>query len=132
MNVLVFAIFKAGIHLVRNYAIVFEHIHHVDKTPALGKVSSTIKAYKLTGLVLVAFTGNKHFREVGLNACFAQNLIFNERYAREAPASPRLVLIFYRGGLGNLNIGKLETGAVGHHNVVVGNSSERSCQHCKN
>ena len=69
--------------------------------------------------------------QVNLLARLAQNLALKESVGRVAPACSRLVLVFDRCGLDNLEIGEFESRAVGDDDLVVGHGIERKA-HCQN
>ena len=128
---LLVAIGHTGIHLVGYHTVVLPHIVHVIGSTALSKVNGTIHADVLDSLVQVAVIDNKALAQVNLLARFAQNLALKESVGRVAPACSRLVLVLDRSSLDNLEIGELESRAIGDDDFVVGHGIERKA-HCQN
>ena len=91
------AVVEARIGLLRYDAVVLDSFGHVVRSAALGEVDLAVHADVFHGLVHERVAHDPHLGEVDRTAAGAQDLAFEEREGRVAPAGAAAVLVLDRG-----------------------------------
>ena len=100
------AVVETRVDLERYDPVPLDSLGHVVRSTSLGKVQLSVQTDVFVGLVHERMANDPHFREVHFGASGAQNLVFEQREGRVAPARTAAVLVFDRRGGEHFRVGE--------------------------
>ena len=113
MGMFLLAVVESGVDLFGHDAVFVEHGEHIGEAATLREVDLAPCAHILSGLVDITVAHRIHLRQIQCGTALTQHLLLERRYAGECPACARFILILYRVGGEDLDVGELKSGAVG-------------------
>ena len=100
------AVVEAGVDVVRHDAVGLDALRHVARGAAFGEVDRAVHAHVFFGLVHERVAHDPHLREVHFAAAAPQDLAFEHRHGRVAPARAAAVLILHGGRAQDVPVGE--------------------------